>query len=118
MAVAESDGTAELHVNAFEAASSLLPLNEQALQSWIGGDALKVESKVPVPTVRLDTFMKLMRIEKDDFLKIDTQGMDLSVVKLAGDRLSDIAKIMLEVDVTQTLPVLRRSLPKTKSWRS
>ena len=27
MAVAESDGTAELHVNAFKAASSLLPLN-------------------------------------------------------------------------------------------
>lgn len=102
MAVAETDGTAELNVNTFDAASSLLPFNEQALQTWIGGDALKVESKVSVPTVRLDTFMKFMKIDKVDFLKIDTQGMDLSVVRSAGKRLSDIAKITLEVDVTPT----------------
>jgi len=32
-------------------------------------------------------------------LKIDTQGMDLAVVKSAGSRLRDIAKITLEVDI-------------------
>lgn len=100
MAVAETEGTAELHVNAFQAASSLLPINEGTRQSWIGGGELKVESKVIVPTIRLDTFMRLMKIEKVDFLKIDTQGMDLSVVRSAGERLSDIEKITLEVDVT------------------
>jgi FkbM family methyltransferase len=99
MAVAQTDGIAEPYVNAFEAASSPLPINEQALRSWIGGDVLKVESIVFVPTIRLDTFMKLMKIDKVDFLKIDTQGTDLSVVKSAGDRLPDIAKITLEVDV-------------------
>lgn len=100
MAVAEADGTAELHVNAFEAASSLLAFNEHARQSWIGGNKLKVQSKVAVPTIRLDTFMKLMKIERLDFLKIDAQGMDLSVVKSAGERLQDIGKITLEVDIT------------------
>lgn len=102
MAVAETDGTAELHLNAFDAASSLLPFNEHTLKSWVGGDSLKVVSKVSVPTIRLDTFMTMMKIDKVNFLKIDTQGMDLSVVKSAGKRLSSIAKITLEVDVTPT----------------
>ena len=43
--------------------------------------------------------MDLTGIKKIDFLKIDAQGMDLSVVKSAGSRLHDIAKIVLEVSV-------------------
>jgi len=99
MAVAEKDGLASLNVNSFDAASSLLPFNEASLQNWIGGEALKINSTVPVPTIRLDTFMNLAKIERVDFLKIDTQGMDLAVVKSAGSRLQDIAKITLEVDI-------------------
>jgi FkbM family methyltransferase len=100
MAVAEKDGLANLHINSFDAASSLLPFNEASLQNWIGGEALKVNSTVPVPTIRLDTFMNLAKIEDVGYLKIDTQGADLAVVKSAGERLRDIAKITLEVDVT------------------
>ena len=100
MAVAEKDGVAEFHLNAFQGASSLLPFNEERRKQWIGGDILKVDSTVPVPTIRLDTFMELSRIEKVDFLKIDTQGMDLAVVKSAGARLRDIARVKLEVDLT------------------
>jgi FkbM family methyltransferase len=100
MAVAEKDGFAEFHLNAYEGASSLLPFNEVALQSWIGGEVLKVKSVVNVPTIRLETFMSATGIQRVDYLKIDTQGMDLAVVKSAGSRLRDIAKISLEVDVT------------------
>jgi FkbM family methyltransferase len=98
-AVAESDGFADFHLNAFEAASSLLPLNEVSLRSWIGGERLRVDSVVTVPTIRLDTFIGRVGIDKVDFLKIDTQGMDLAVVRSAGSRLRDIARISLEVDV-------------------
>jgi FkbM family methyltransferase len=100
MAVAERDGWAEFHVNAFEQSSSLLPLHPKGVKSWIGGEVLVEESIVSVPTVRLDTFMNLMGIRKVDYLKIDAQGMDLAVVKSAGARLSDIAKIVLEVSLT------------------
>jgi len=99
MAVAEKDGVANLHVNEFDAASSLLPFNEASLKTWIGGEALKVNSTATVSTIRLDTFMNLAKIKNVDFLKIDTQGADLVVVKSAGERLRDVAKITLEVDI-------------------
>ncbi len=99
MAVAEKDGCANLHVNAYEESSSLLPTNEEALRTWVGVEKLKVESVVHVPTIRLDTFMELIGITKIDFLKIDTQGMDLAVLRSAGSRLREIERIMLEVEV-------------------
>ncbi len=58
-----------------------------------------MEHTVTVPTIRLDTFMDRMGIQTVDFLKIDTQGMDLAVVRSAGRRLRDITKITLEVGV-------------------
>jgi FkbM family methyltransferase len=100
MAVTEKDGAAEFNINAFDAASSLLPLSKEGIDSWEGAKVLKVESVVVVPTIRLDTFMNFVGIEKVDFLKIDAQGTDLAVVKSAGERLRDIAKITLEVWLT------------------
>jgi FkbM family methyltransferase len=101
MAVAEMDGFADFYVNAFEGASSMLQFNSSALSSWAGGESLKVKSVINVPTIRLDTFMALTGIRSVDYLKIDTQGMDLAVVRSAGTRLRDIAKITLEVDIKE-----------------
>ena len=99
MAVAEQDGTATFYLNEFEMASSLLPLNDEAVQTWVGVENHKVERAVTVPTVRLDTFMGLVGLERIDFLKIDAQGMDLAVARSAGQRLRDIARIAMEVAV-------------------
>ena len=99
MAVAEQDGTATFYVNEFEMAGSLLPLNDEALRTWVGVQNHKVQRAVTVPTIRLDTFMDLVGIDRIDFLKIDAQGMDLSVAKSAGKRLGDIARITVEVAV-------------------
>ena len=100
MAVAEKDGHAEFHINRFEAASSLLPMSEESRREWKGGEALAVESTAIVPTIRLDTFMRLAGIERVDYLKIDAQGMDLAVLRSAGSRLKDVAKITIEVDLS------------------
>jgi FkbM family methyltransferase len=99
MAITEKNGVAEFHLNTFDASSSLLHLDREAVRSWIGGEALKEERTVTVPTLRLDTFMNLLEIQKVDFLKVDAQGADLAVVKSASSRLRDIAKIVLEVSV-------------------
>jgi hypothetical protein len=101
MAVAENDGLADFHINALDVASSLLPLNRAAMQTWIGGEGLRVASVVRVPTVRLDTFMDLVGITVVDFLKVDAQGADFSVLRSAGSRLENIRKITLEADVTE-----------------
>ena len=100
MAVAETDGSAPFRLNALDGASSLLKMDESARRSWLGGDALREESVITVPTVRLETFLSNLGIPCVDFLKIDTQGNDLAVIRSAGPRLRDIRKIMLEVDVT------------------
>ncbi len=100
MAIAEHDGLADLHLNSFDAASSLLPMDEAVRRAWVGGEILKEESVVTIPTVRLDTLMRVLGIGAVDFLKVDTQGTDLAVIKSAGKRLADIAKITVEVSLT------------------
>ena len=100
MAVAETDGSALFHINSYDHASSLLKMDEDARRLWKGGEALREESVLTVPTIRLDTFMSVVGISRVDFLKIDTQGNDLGVIRSAGQRLRDIRKITLEVDIT------------------
>jgi FkbM family methyltransferase len=98
MAIALKDGTAELKLTAVDAASSLLDMDEQVAAKWIGGAAdLAVVERQMVHTMRLDTFMNRMRIQHVHFLKVDTQGADLDVVRSAGDRLADIDRIQMEV---------------------
>jgi FkbM family methyltransferase len=98
MAISLQDGTAELKLTAADAASSLLELDERVAAKWIGGAAdLAIVSRQVVHTMRLDTFMNRMGIAHVHFLKVDTQGADLDVVRSAGDRLADIDRIQLEV---------------------
>ena len=99
-AVAETEGLSDFYLNANAGASSLLPFNPAGLTEWIGGDVLRVEAKIKVPTVRLDTFMSLAGISSVEYLKVDAQGADLSVIKSAGERLRDVKKIKLEVATT------------------
>jgi FkbM family methyltransferase len=102
VAIAERNDSATFHLNEFDMASSLLPLNEDAVRSWVGVEDHKVESVITVPTMRLDSLMELVGITKVDFLKIDAQGSDLAVLKSAGSRLRDVCKIELEVAIAET----------------
>jgi FkbM family methyltransferase len=96
IAIAELDGSAELQLNAYEQSSSLLPADEAGVKSWVTEQQFKVVGSVTVPTMRLDTFLDGAGIESVDFLKVDAQGLDLDVVKSAGNRLRDMAKVQLE----------------------
>jgi FkbM family methyltransferase len=100
MAVSERDGVSDFFLNAEDEASSLLDFDPEGLQRWNGGESLRIESKIAVPTIRLDTFMRDMNIQTVDYLKIDAQGADFTVIRSAGARLNDIRKIKLEVDIT------------------
>jgi len=96
IAIAERDGSAELQLNAYEQSSSLLPADKEGVKRWITEQEFKVVGTAIVPTMRLDTFMNEAGIKSVDYLKIDAQGLDLEVVKSAGDRLRDVAKVQLE----------------------
>lgn len=100
MAVTETDGFTKMYLNNQEETSSTLQLNELGLRNWQSVKPIKPVSQTVVPTIRLDTFMRLMDIPKIDFLKIDTQGGDLAVVRSAGNRIEDIKEIQAEVQLT------------------
>lgn len=104
MAVSEQDGCIDFYVNTFDQCSSILPIDPNVGQNWIENIDLTVQNKICVPTIRLDTFLNLVKIPKIDYLKIDAQGADLSVIKSAGQRLRDIQKITFEVQTT-TVPL-------------
>ena len=96
MAVTETDGFREFHINSNPRTSSLLPLDEVGLKKWRGADGLRTVRRSVVPTVRLDTFMDALGIKSVDYLKIDAQGHDLEVVRSLGDRFCDVSEIRLE----------------------
>ena len=52
-----------------------------------------------VQTKRLDTFMQENHIEHIDFLKIDTQGTDLNVIKSLGKMINKVDIIEAEVQI-------------------
>ena len=73
---------------------------------WRNVAGLKTMESIMVPTIRLDTFMELMQLERIDYLKIDTQGADFMVVKSLGTRILDDARSGR--DANTALPGLQR----------
>jgi FkbM family methyltransferase len=100
MAVSDSDGFADFFINACDGSSSLVRMEESGLVHWKDFD-YTVKSKIVVQTIRLDTFMSLADLRSVAYLKVDAEGVDLRVIRSAGDRLKDIKKITLEVDTAQ-----------------
>jgi len=98
-AVAEVDGVAPFHIADADTGSSLLGISRENAELWVGG-ALSVVDVVPVPTVRLDTFLDATGVREGDALYIDAQGADLGVLRSAGRRIADVRRIRVEVAVT------------------
>jgi len=61
-------------------------------------------SVIPVPTVRLDTFIQQQQIQEVNYLKIDTSGSDFEIVRSLGHQLSDCTRIQFNI-ATNTEPL-------------
>jgi FkbM family methyltransferase len=113
-AVAEQNGIAPLFLTKDSNGASLLPIDPAARAAWIGGEDLEVVGQRVVPTIRIDTFLDRMRIDRVDLLKVDAQGSDLAVVASAGRRIKDIDMVVLEVAMA-TSPVYRGAADRQSS---
>jgi len=95
-AVSDFDGNETLKVSPPSeqygdfACSSLLDFSEKAKTEWVGREDFKVIHQIPVKVIRLDNFFIANDITYVDYLKIDTQGHDLNVLRGCGDLLSII----------------------------
>ncbi|MCP4736741.1 MAG: FkbM family methyltransferase, partial [Bosea sp.] len=85
--------------------SSLLPFTDE-VQKWKNPTPttplLQTINSYKVKAVRLDTFIEKVNLQNTiiDFIKIDTQGHDLNVIKSLGKYLSNVREILCEVQTT------------------
>lgn len=78
------------------ACSSLLEFSDNAKTEWVGREDFKVIGQIPVKVIRLDNFFIQNEITQVDYLKVDTQGNDLNVLKGCGELLSIIHRGEME----------------------
>lgn len=98
-AVGESNGVQTLHLTSFDAASSFLPIDDSQMVELPVEDRFVQVGDIPVPVVRLDSFMEAVGLDRIDTLVSDTQGYDLSVLRSLGDRIRDIGRIEVEASI-------------------
>jgi FkbM family methyltransferase len=100
MAVSEKDGCMKFNVagQGDWGCSSLLEFSDGLEGTWPGREDFKVTEQLSVNTTRLDTFLeKNPQITKIDYLHIDTQGSDLSVLRSLGNKISLVEEGVVEV---------------------
>lgn len=98
IAVSDRDGYADFFINSSDGSSSLVKMSESGMAHWKDFN-YTIKSTQVVQTIRLDTFMRLADLRHIDYLKVDAEGVDLRIIRSAGDRLKDIRRVTLEVDV-------------------
>ena len=99
-AVAEYDGKTDFNIAGQNdwGCSSLLEFSEGLEKTWPGRTDFKVTDRIAVETTRLDTFLRLHpEITSIDYLHVDTQGSDLSVLRSLGDMISIVQEGVVEV---------------------
>ena len=98
-AVGEVPGTAKFNVagQGDWGSSSLLEFSSGLEQTWPGRTDFKVTTQIEVKVIRLDTFIQEQGIKEIDFLHIDTQGTDLSVLRSLGEEIRCVSAGAIEV---------------------
>ena len=71
--------------------SSFYEFNDNLEKKWPGRPDFKFTHSYEVPTITLFDFCEMYKIEKIDYLWIDTQGNDFNVLKSLGSKI-DIVK--------------------------
>lgn len=97
VAISGKRGMMDFHVNSYELGSSLLASNPSKKYPLVN-IAHRTVAVRSVPTVRLsDVLERIPPQVPIEYLKTDVQGLDLQVLKSAGDQLRRVGKIRTEV---------------------
>lgn len=99
MALDESPGTRPFYVTRKRACSSFYEPNFEFLKNYPAHTYFEVEKKETISTTTLDTLFSQSKVPSLDFLKLDIQGGELSVLRGGSDLLANhILGIELEVE--------------------
>lgn len=98
LAVGDVADTATLAVAVIDCMSSIKPFTEFGLST-----GASVAANVDVPVVRLDAFLsEHPELVRNTYLKIDTQGFEMEVLRGAGDALRRMKAVQAEVALVHT----------------
>ena len=108
-AVAETRGTLRFNVAGVGdwGCSSLLEFADGLDRTWPGRDDFKVTRQIEVETIRLGDFVREHRIERIDFLHVDTQGTDLNVLRSLGEEIRRVRAGVIEVPQSREVMLYR-----------
>lgn len=102
VAVSDTVGKSTFYEANYINSSSLLPFTKHT-QKWKTPNPsipkLETINTYDVDCIRLDDFIKQNDIEHIDYLKIDTQGHDLNVIKSLGGKINIVNEIVAEVQI-------------------
>ena len=87
-----------LYLTKDPACSSLYQPDPHYTSNYVAFDCEKEVGTTQVEVVRLDEWARDNQVDKVDFLKIDTQGSELDVLKGCGDMLAEMRAIEVEVE--------------------
>ncbi len=99
VALGNSEGSIDFHVSENSELSSVLAIEETAVNPF---SKVNIRKCVSVPLTTLDSYVKQRGLTHIDLLKIDTQGFDLEVLRGASTILKrqGIATLLVEVNFT------------------
>jgi FkbM family methyltransferase len=102
LAVSDNEGETNFYEANYTNSSSILPFTVNT-KKWKNptpsAPELKTINTFKVNCIRLDNFLKENNISEIDFIKIDTQGHDLAVIKSLGDFIYNVKELVCEVQI-------------------
>lgn len=117
-AVSNYEGRATFHIACYDDCSSLQTFDAEANAKWVHPwhpyKRFEMVDDIEVEVIRLDSFLRQEKIDVVDRMEIDAQGEDLRVVESLGERLRDVRKIQIEVNIHDA-PLYRNSFTREEA---
>jgi FkbM family methyltransferase len=101
-AICGTSGTTTLNISRRPGATSTLEPNPEILDRFAAdhfSEMQDIVERVQVPAISMGDFMQQANLSAIDFLKLDTQGNELDIIKSMGDALDKVSVIETEVEM-------------------
>ncbi len=79
--VSHHEGLSSFYLTRSPFCSSVLQPRERELEKWAFSDLFKIEKELSMPMTTLNTVLKKANLDYIDWIKIDSQGVDLRIFK-------------------------------------
>lgn len=102
LALCGTSGTATLNVSLRPGATSTLEPNTELLDRFAAdhfSEMKEIVERIDVPAISMRDFMLQTKLPAIDFMKLDTQGNELDILRSCGEFLESVSVIKTEVEL-------------------